>query len=295
MKAFFKNLVTKPAQKAIVQGCITAGITAMGAWPGTFDPSQSGFRIQLPIFVFLVILQIVFIAVSTTVEVNTRRANAELEKQMRGLKLLGSNVIKICEENANELNECLKAEHNNIINLRLWNFDKASSFLCQCIYELLMDMFRDDNFEIAYIRRSINSNNEDIIFMNAYANKGNSRPTILKKQRLLKSDKYYDAHLFRAQKSDVNVLINAERIDEKFSYPNGRGTAYNQYVSIPIMCGIKMIGLLEVVSLNGTQFGLSELEILELANKFLVPYARMFLLLHKTERALLLGTHSESR
>lgn len=295
MKEFFRSLVTKPVHKVIAQSCITAGITVIGAWPGTFDPTQTGFRIQMPVFVLLVLSEMVFLIASTTVEVNTRRAKEELEKQMRGLKMLGSNVIKICEENANNLNECLKDEHENKINLKLWNFDKASILLCQCIYELLKDMFRNDNFEIAYVRRSLDENKQDIIFMNAYANKGNSKPSIWRIIRLIKDDKYYDAQLFRTQKSDVNVLMNAAMIDEKFSYPNGKGTEYNQYVSVPVMCSTKMVGLLEVVSFRGTQLGLTEQEVLEFANKYLVPYARMFLLLHKTERALLLGTQIEGR
>lgn len=295
MKEFFRNLVAKPIPKIIVQIGITAGITVTSSLPATFDPSQPGFTVHLLAFLFFIFLELVFMIASTTVEVNTRRAKEELEKQMRGFKKLGTNIIKICEDNAGKLNDCLNAEHDNKINLRLWSFDKASNILCQCIYEFLKDMFMDDNFEIAYVRRGKDAKKQDVICMNAYANNGNSMPGLWCKERVVGEDTYYDAQLFKAGKGDVKVLIDENSIDEKFSYPNGKGTAYKQYVSVPVMCSKKMIGLLEVASFGEVRMGLTKAEVLELANKFLVPYARMFLLLHKTEKALLVGTVDESR
>ena len=295
MKEFIQSLVVKPIPKVIVQTGITAGITVTSALPATFDPSQPGFKIHLLSFLFCIFLELVFMIASTTVEVNTRRAKEELENQMRGFKKLGTNIIKICEDNASKLNECLSAEHDNKINLRLWSFDKASNILCQCIYEFLKEMLKDDNFEIAYVRRGKNAKKQDIIRMNAYANTGNSMPGLWCKERIVSEDTHYDAQLFKAGKGDVKVLIDEKSIDEKFSYPKGKGTAYKQYVSVPIMCNKKMIGLLEVASFGEARMGLTKEEVLELTNKFLVPYARMFLLLHKTEKALLVGTVDESR
>ncbi len=295
MKEFIRSLVTKPVHKIIVQSIITAGITITSSLPGTFDFSQQGFKTELLAFLFFILLELVFMIASTTVEVNTRRAKEELEKQMLGFKKLGTNIIKICEGNANDLNKCLNAVNDNKIDLNLWSFDTASSILCQCIYEFLKEMFKDDNFEIAYVRRGRKANKQDIICMNAYANNGNSMPGLWCKERVVSKDKHHDAQLFQSGKGDVEVLIDENSIDEKFSYPNGKKTVYKQYVSVPVMCNTKMIGLLEIMTLGEAKMGLTKDEVLEMANKFLVPYARMFLLLHKTEKALLVGTVEEGR
>ena len=53
-----------------------------------------------------------------------------------------------------------------------------------------------------------------------------------------------------------------------------------------------MIGLLEIVGLDNSMLScVSKEELEEVTNKFLVPYANVFLLLHKMERALLVGTN----
>lgn len=295
MKDFFQSLVEKPVPKIIVQTGITVGITITSSLPATFDPSQTGFMSHLLVFLFFILLELVFMIASTTSEVNTRRAKDEIEKQMRGLKKLASNVIKICESNASELNECLNAVHDNKINLKFWSFDKASGILCQSIYEFLKEMFKNENFEVAYVRRVRDANKRDIIYMNAYANNGNDMPTIWCTERVMKEHSYYDARLFRIGKGNIEVLPNEQSVDEKFSYLDGKKTAYKQYVAVPVMCNKKMIGLLEVASLDDARLGLTKAEVLEIANKFLVPYAKMFLLLHKTEKALLVGTVDESR
>lgn len=52
-----------------------------------------------------------------------------------------------------------------------------------------------------------------------------------------------------------------------------------------------MIGLLEVVGLDDSMLSCASKEELDKAtNKFLLPYAKIFLLLHKMEKALLVGT-----
>ena len=52
-----------------------------------------------------------------------------------------------------------------------------------------------------------------------------------------------------------------------------------------------MIGLLEVIGFDDTKLGcVTREEAEEITNKYLVPYANVFLLLHKMEKALLAGT-----
>ena len=67
------------------------------------------------------------------------------------------------------------------------------------------------------------------------------------------------------------------------------------YVGIPVFCDDdKMVGLLEIVGLDDTKFRCkSKDEVEEIVNKFLVPYANVFLLLQKLEKALLAGTKAK--
>lgn len=103
------------------------------------------------------------------------------------------------------------------------------------------------------------------------------------------SSAYYDLCLFTEAKSDNSIYMGTSEVDKVFVRSRGK---YHLYIGIPVFCADKkMIGLLEVVGLDDSMLSCASKEELdEATNKFLVPYAKIFLLLHKMEKALLVGT-----
>ena len=134
---------------------------------------------------------------------------------------------------------------------------------------------------------------EDKVEMIAYANQNRHKPSILGRKRKFKdidtSSAYHDLRLFNEAKSDNSIYMGASEVDKVFVRNGGK---HHLYIGIPVFCDSKkMIGLLEVVGLDDSMLGCTSREELdEATNKFLVPYANVFLLLHKMEKALLVGT-----
>lgn len=293
----FVSFILRPIPKILIQSILTLWISIATAVLGSFDTAQNNFSIKIFVLAFGIVLEIVYLIISTTKEVNLRRVNVELKKQLTAFKMLGANVIKICDDNSKDLNDCIKNVHDkNVINLKIWDFDRASKTICRCIYEFLRETCNNEKLEVAYVRRVYDKENEvEAVRMNAYANLASAQPTIFDKVRPIESSPYHDARLFLAGKSDIEALTHDEISKSFYNRDPEKATPYNQYIAVPIVCNNKIIGLLEVVSLGNTVLGITKDEIEELANRFLVPYSRLFLLLHKTERALLLGTKIEKR
>ena len=147
---------------------------------------------------------------------------------------------------------------------------------------------------------------EEEVEMIAYANQNKHKPTIFKRKRKFKdvdlNNAYHDLCLFNKAKSDSDIRVGADEVDKIFAYnsklaANKNRGKYHLYVGIPVFCdNKKMVGLLEVVGLDTTNFNcVTKSEVEEVSNKFLVPYANIFLLLHKMEKALLAGTQPTQR
>ena len=126
-----------------------------------------------------------------------------------------------------------------------------------------------------------------------YANQNRQAPSVYDKPRQFKDidikTAYHDVKLFSEGKSDIDIRMGVKEVDDVFL--RGRGK-YHLYIGIPVFCDDKkMIGLLEVIALDETMLGCTTKEELEeIVSKYLVPYANIFLLMHKMEKALLVGT-----
>ena len=153
-------------------------------------------------------------------------------------------------------------------------------------------------YEVAYVRLIEGKGSEDNVELIAFANQNNTTPAIFKKPRKFRNIKrkhaYHDLWLFNRSRSDLDIVIGVENVNQIFRHSANEDALgkYHLYVGIPVFCANrKMVGLLEIVGLDDTRFNcVTDEEIEEVANKFLVPYANIFLLLHKMEKALLAGS-----
>ena len=186
------------------------------------------------------------------------------------------------------------------MDLGIWNFNKACQWVCEHIYRSVQILRGSKDFEVVYVKLLEGGQTENNVMLVAYANQNQHKPTIFNEKRCFEvtdsnGHVFHDLELFTRNSADTEVLIGSEKIEEVFAFRskesrNQNKGRYTQFVGVPLFCdNRKMIGLLEVVSFQGSTLGLTEKEIQEVANKYLVPYANFILLLHKLEKALTTG------
>lgn len=283
MAAFLK----KPQVKSVTLGLLTLIIGALCSSFGSWIPSEVPhffFRV-----LFLVILSILYVGLLIfygSNEINNRRAAEENSKQIAALEKFASNIMSICNDNATKVNRCIrKMKKHGTIDLDLWNFNSACMDACKIIYDHICSCCGSNDIAVAYIRLAEDKPLASEVYMNGYANRNNSPPSIFMARRRIDIDEaknYHDVDLFRQNKADIDIMIGSDTINDAFSYMSKESRSknkgkYSQYVGIPVFCdNQKMVGLVEVVGYHDAKLGLNEQEIKELASKFLVPYSYLF-------------------
>lgn len=293
MKEFFD----KPQVKNVL-------LAIPGVLIGLFAPDFSNIGNDTKTFwmsvacIVLLVVYIFLLIYYSTAEVNERRIKKILEERIKTYEEIMMGVDNICKESASGVNAVIHSiiEKGNF-NPNIWNFDKACMLVCSQLYALLCNLSGGKkDFRVNYVRLEEDVHPEVEIRMSGFANQNMLRPTIFgKKRRIDKADDraYHDVELFRLGKSDIEVVLGPDKIDDSFSYTTKESRSknrgkYSQYVAIPVFCNdTKMVGLLQIMSLNGVCIGQNEKEVLELASKYFVPYSYLLLLLHKIEKAVL--------
>lgn len=298
MKAFF----VKPVVRAVVIALLTTFIGLITSTIGAWDITQPYFIPKLISIIVVIIVYISFTGFYAKNDVNQRRSYEVLQNQLDTFEDLVISIILICETTASDVNKCIHlVNEKHVIDPNIWNYEKACKLVCERIYDNICRLSESKKYGVAYIRLIEDDNCEDKIEMIAYANQNRHKPTIFKKKRQFKNvdlkNAYHDICLFEKAKSDSDIRVGVDEVNSIFAYDskeksNKNREKYHLYVGIPVFCdNRKMIGLLEVVGLDDTKFKcITRQEVEEVANKFLVPYANIFLLLHKMEKALLAGT-----
>lgn len=298
MRAF----ITKPVVRAIVIALLTVLVGLITSSLGSWDSSQSYFIAKVVAFFIIVVAYILFTGYYTKNDVNQRRSYEVLQHQLDTFEDLIISIISICETTASDVNTCIHlVNEKHVIDPNIWNYEKACKLVCERIYDNICKLSGSKKYGVAYIRLVEDDLPEDKIEMIAYANQNRHKPTIFKKKRQFKNvdlkNAYHDLCLFEKSKADSDIRVGVDEVNEIFAYDskeeaNKNRGKYHLYVGIPVFCdNRKMIGLLEVVGLDDTKFKcITKEEVEEVSNKFLVPYANIFLLLHKMEKALLAGT-----
>lgn len=298
MRAF----ITKPVVRAIIVALLTVFIGLITSFLGNWDSAQPYFIIKVVVFLGVALAYICFTGFYAKNDVNQRRSYEVLQHQLDTFEDLVISIISICETTASDVNTCIHlVNEKHIIDPNIWNYEKACKLVCERIYDNICKLSGSKKYGVAYIRLIEDEVSEDKVEMIAYANQNRHKPTIYKEKRQFKNvdlkNAYHDLCLFEKAKSDSDIRVGVDEVNEIFAYDskeksNKNRGKYHLYVGIPVFCdNRKMVGLLEVVGLDETKFQcFTKEEVEEVSNKFLVPYANIFLLLHKLEKALLAGT-----
>lgn len=304
-KSEIKAILIRPPIKAIIIAILTTIISIFVSALGNWDKEQAFFGLKVVGFFVFTISYVILIGWYAVVEVNNRRITEELQHRVDAFRQLVVSIITICETNATDINTCLhRLYKENTIDRELWNFRKSSKVLCEQIYNNIRHMGGSDNYAVAYVMLDESDPAEDKVQMIAYSNQAKHTPTIYGKLRQFKNiildNAYHDLRLFAEARSDTDIRMGIEEVAKAFAYSSPERAAQNRekyylYIGIPVFCdNRKMIGLLEVMGFDNTYLGcLNKSELEDMTNKFLVPYAHIFLLLHKMEKALLAGTSAQ--
>lgn len=294
MKDFFNKPQVKNILLAIPGIIIGALCSALGSW----DNRNTAFWVKSGIAIFFLIIYIILLIFYSTNEVNERRVKGILESRIKAYEEIMTGIDNICKQTSNDVNSAIHdILEKGIYELKIWNFDKACMLTCSHLYALITQLNNScKDFAVAYIRLEEDQKPETEIRMSGFANQNMHTPSIFGKRRRIDNDddrNYHDVDLFKSGKSDIEIIIGNDKINDVFSYSTKESRIrnkekYTQYVGIPVICDdVKMIGLLEIVSINGAKLANTEKEIMELASKYFVPYSYIMLLLHKLEKALI--------
>lgn len=299
-RGFFKELIRKPQVKNTILGVLTLIIGGLCSAMGNWNASQNYFVPKIFFIVFFSLAYVSALIFYSKEEVNERKVRGLLERRVSTFEDYMSGLIAICRQNSMDINSCIhRALKVGKIDLNIWSFDKACQHLCGYVYSSLCSAIGNKHVGIAYIKLIEGENPERRIEMNSFANETMTPPNIIKRKRdfsVERIDSYHDELLFRRASTEIDILMTPDEIEVAFAFlskesrKNNKGK-YSQYAAIPVFCNDKkMVGLLEVVALYDAKIGVTKEEVKEIASKFLQPYAYMFLLLHKLEKSLLVGT-----
>lgn len=292
------KFLKKPPVKSVILTLLTIAVSVSLAALGNWSPSQEHFVLKFVFFLLFVLLDMVVLCMYTRTEVNDHRAAEIQQRQADAFEDLIASIISICETNASKINICIhEVDRTRKIDLNIWSSNQACWAICESVYGNICRLANSKKYGVAFVRL-IEEGDEDEVEMVAFENQNHRKPTVFGKRRSFKNidlnSTYHDLCLFHEAKSDIDIAMGEEEVARVFVYNKGTLRKWHLYIGIPVICdNQKMIGLLEIVGLDDTMLGCAtKEEVEEAVNKFIVPYAYIFLLIHKMEKALLAGTGS---
>lgn len=296
MNYIYNNSIRRAIASAIIASFLGISLAVLGDW----NPKQEVFFIKLVFFVFFTIVNIIHIVICTTQDSKDISYVSELNKENTALKKALAGIIYVSESNSSEINKCIHQYlSENKLNNGTWNYINACNNLCATIFTIISDLTENENIEVSYVK--LNEHTKDEIEMCSFYNSTFQKPKLLNKKRSLSKEdsiQYFDMTMFKNNSAETKVLHGSKEINIYF-YRSNEGkqhhpNKYNQYIAIPVFCDKqKMIGLLQIACLYDCSLAEDSTVLLEIANKYFVPYANLFLLLHKMSKALKLGITSE--
>jgi len=292
MKKIYDNPRIRAGLSAILTALVSISLALLGNW----DSEQVGFGWKLVAFIVLSIMDLCYVIFCAAQDSKEHSLIAALKNENDVYKKAMSGIILVSQDNSSEINECM---HDYLadgkINTKIWNYKTACYGLCATIYEFVIKLTKNENVEVSYVK--LNENNSGEIQLYAYRNQSNQSPTLLNKTRNFLNTEavmYYDMKMFQRNRAETKVLYGSENINIHFFRTSEdlekNLKKYKEYVAIPVFCNNqKMVGLLQIACLEDCSLAENEAILKEVANKFFVPYANLFLLLHKMNKALHLG------
>lgn len=293
-----QNHLLRPRIRVIITGILTIAVGISSAVLGNWDSNQNYYALKIISFFAASATQILYLVLCAAQEVKEKLLLSEYKRQLTAYETALSGITCISQSNASDLNTCIHHfEENHNISNDVWNYKKVCYQLCQVIYNFACKLTDNQECEVAYVK--LNEQVDGEISMFAYANFNNQTPVLLNEKRNFKDQtssqiQYYDMHLFQENINQTKILFGSDKInnlfyrtpEEREKFPN----KYNQFIGIPVFCDDqKMVGLLEISFLNNCSLGKNDEVIRDIANRYFVPFSNLFLLLHKTNKALHLG------
>lgn len=301
-----REFLKKPPVKNVILAVLTISISILVGSLGNWDTSQPNYNSKLIGLIIISIVYLCVLGIYTTCEVNDRRENGIFRKNIYTFENIMTNIIAVCQKSASAITKCIhQINDTQTVDLSSWSFNTACMELCTCVYNALCDIEaprvrESKKYEVVYVKLCEESDLRNMVMAIGFANQGLHPPTIINQERTFAeipdASQYHDLDLFTKNRADIDIIFGIEPVDSVFAYDtkekrSANRTKYGLFIGIPVFCDSKkMIGLLEVTCPNPYQLGQNIEEISEIAAKYLVPYANMFLLLHKMEKALLAGT-----
>lgn len=290
------RIYDNPKLRAGISAILTALVSISLAVLGNWNSEQEGFWFKVGVFVVLLIMNVLYVVFCAAQDSKEHALIAELKRENDVFKKAMSGIISISQDNSSKINECFHQYlTDGKIDPKIWNYKKACYLLCATIYEFVIKLTKNEKVEISYVKLNENISHE--IQLYAYTNQNNQRPGLLNVPRNF-SDKnaisYYDMVLFQNHCAETDVLYGSDEINNCFFRTRDdrekNPKKYKEYVAIPVFCdNKKMVGLLQIACLEDCSLAENKAMLKEIANKFFVPYANLFLLLHKMNKALHLG------
>ncbi len=280
-----KNLLFKPPVKHAILAFLTAAIGISSSFISTCN----SLLVWL-LTIGFAIAYIVVTAIYATTEVNSRRVTSVQEHQLKAFKDMTNNIISISQETADAVNRCIHdANKNGKINLNIWGFKSACQSICHCVFNTTKQLGNSEKYTVEYVRL-IEDGKEDSVETIGYANQNSQAPGTYRRPRVfINADdhSFRDLYLFKCSKSDIDILFSEEDLNNNLSNRKDK----TLYIGIPVFChDEKMVGLLQIIGKDNSKLGcLAKSEVEEVVSKFFVPYANLFLLMHKMEKALFVG------
>jgi len=297
--------LSKPIVRAVLLGVLTIFFTISISIIGNWDKTQPYFIWKILFVAATACAYVFFTGYYAKIDVNQRRSYSVLQNQLEAFEDLVASIVSICNTTSTDVNKCIhRINEENLMDLNIWNYESACRNICIHIYNNICRLSAGRKYGVAYVALIEGTEKENEIKMIAYANQDQHKPSIFQVNRRFKEtnldNAYHDVQLFHEGRSDIEILVGVEEVNKVFAYSsrarrNENMGKYHLYIGIPVFCADKkMIGLLEVVGLDKTYFNCkTKEEIEEFVYKFLAPYSKVFLLLHKMEKALLAGTQNK--
>ena len=227
--------------------------------------------------------------------------NANLSLTTYSTSMQGvAEICKFCAQKANvQIHEII--EHSRL-DCKTWNFDVACDTVCQAIYNYILkqsNIAQTDggiiDIEVAFVKL-IESDwheqgQEKRICLCGHYHPTRNGPKIQGKRRVISEDGYHDEQLFLSKADYPDILLDDKEIEKAFKLRPENTYDYSQYLGIPVFCitsanTSKMVGLLEIICHGKSVLSHSRDNIASMANHLFTPYAYLFLLLLKMEKAL---------
>lgn len=292
IKIFYSN----PKWRAGISTGLTVIVGVFSSLLGDWNADQKKFFLKIVGFLFFAFIDLIYVVLCAAQDFKERSLIDALKNENDVYKKAMSGIILVSQDNSSYINECM---HDYLsygkINSKIWNYKTACYGLCATIYEFVIKLTKNEKVEVSYVK--LNENTSDEIQLYAYRNQSNQSPTMLNKKRNFSnkdSVMYYDMKMFKWGCAENKVLYGSESINNHFFRTSEdrekNPQKYKEYVAIPVFCNNrKMVGLLQITCLEECSLAENEAALKEIANKFFVPYANLFLLLHKMNKALHLG------